>query len=84
MKLQACIGPGKLGVMHLRDALSTSVQNGDLVLCQSTTAFFDYHGDLSADKLCRKCMRLFYDAKPVWKGERITAEVIGVRSIRHA
>jgi len=84
MKFQACIGSGKLGVMHLRDAETTKVQNGDLVLCEGTSAFFDYHGELSSDKLCRRCMREFYycHSEQNQTGS-LTAAIIGVKAIIH-
>jgi len=56
MKLQACIG-SSMSIMHIRDAETTRVMNGDLVLCKSTVAFKDYRGTLRNNLICSKCKR---------------------------
>jgi len=83
MKFQACIGPGKLGIVHLRDAEKTKVMNGDLVLCEATSVMMDYRGTLLTYRLCRRCMRRFYEMWPE-ANLKIDANLIGVRAIIHS
>lgn len=83
MTFQACIGPGTMRVMHLRDAMNTQPMNGDLVLCGSTSVFHDFKGKLDASKLCKKCVAKFFDT-PNNRGHiktAMTAEEIGVQEI---